>query len=369
MSKFPPLADRNLMASARRVGSFLLSAVLAMSIASPALADTVTTAGANSSIPVQVSSTAPNFSVVLPTALPIAVAADGTVTCAQSGVAKIINNSGGPVDVTDVSMEATNGWTLVAFNTDYSAVPVGSKQFGFQLQGENVPTTGECDASAFDTIDGGDELAITYDATVAVQDTAIESTIANITFVVGWNCPVAQSSPASAIEIGQTIALGSLAINGTPIKTNKAGTKSDNTEFYPKDAALTFGDSGADDETINWVKVADNLLIADRNLLHYISWDNLNDRGYITGVTVTIDGIQYTVRSLTYDEWDTYIVNGPAGTDNETWHWLNCYSWTQRISGSWAYLRGFSSISDNTSQQSNTGVISSGFRPVLQIGS
>ena len=193
MSKSTSYAGNSILTGARRAGSFLLSAVLAMSIASPALADTVTTAGANSSVPVQVSSTAPNFSVVLPTALPIAVAADGTVTCAQSGVAKIVNNSSGPIDITNVSMVAANGWALVAFNTDYSAVPVGTKQFGFKLQGENVPTTGECAASAFETIDGGDELGITYDATVAVQSTAVENTIANITFVVGWheeNVPV-----------------------------------------------------------------------------------------------------------------------------------------------------------------------------------
>ena len=89
MSKSTSLAGNNFLSGIRRAGIVLLSAVLAMSIASPALADTVTTAGANSSVPVQVSSTAPNFNVTVPTGLPVAVAADGTVTCAQSGTAKL----------------------------------------------------------------------------------------------------------------------------------------------------------------------------------------------------------------------------------------------------------------------------------------
>ena len=60
-----------------------------------------------------IASLAISASVVVPTALPVAVGTDGTVSTATD--AKIINNSFGAVKVANISIEAAQGWSLAAF--------------------------------------------------------------------------------------------------------------------------------------------------------------------------------------------------------------------------------------------------------------
>ncbi len=53
---------------------------------------------------------------------------------------------------------------------------------------------------------------------------------------------------------------------------------------------------------LKWVKIKDGnktLLICDRNILNNISWDTLNETGYVDGTKITIDGNDYLCRLLT----------------------------------------------------------------------
>jgi len=172
----------------RKIISLVLALCLAFALGCPAFATDM----GSREVPVIVSAEAGRFSVSVPTVLPVEVDILGNVYCANSGIARIVNNSSGPVEVTNVSLDSANGWTLVPFETDYSSVKTSSKQFGFKLQGANVPTTGICDTSGFGIIPGNESIAINYDATVATQSTAITTaeTMAYVIFVVGW----AQSS-------------------------------------------------------------------------------------------------------------------------------------------------------------------------------
>ena len=98
----------------KKIISSLLVLCLCLSVAVPAFATDLTTAGGNSSVPVTLTSTAATFSVTVPTALPITVAADGSVTTADD--VKIINNSPGAVKVTNMTI-SSDDWTEVNYDT------------------------------------------------------------------------------------------------------------------------------------------------------------------------------------------------------------------------------------------------------------
>lgn len=153
------------------------------------------------------------------------------------------------------------------------------------------------------------------------------------------------------------------------------------------------------------------LLIADRNILEQVSWNDLNAQNLIFGKEITIDGQQYKLRVLTggeekrgggtgssYDggklpnEWDDIIVNEgnypglpkPSSTDldsslndtdknsahNQFWNWYYMYSWCQETykhDGALRAVRGYNSARhwnwlSATNRNSNVG-----WRPVLEV--
>ena len=151
--------------------------------------------GGNESVPVTLNVAPAIFSVTVPSVLPVSVTADGEVVCAESGEARIINYSHGAVKVTNLEIDAINGWETVDFdNANMHKVAVNSRLFAFTINDEK--TTG-ADAITFDTanfpvLDGAndtdsDELVIDYDALIAPQNAAVvDMDIANIVFTIAW---------------------------------------------------------------------------------------------------------------------------------------------------------------------------------------
>ena len=79
-------------------------------------------------------------------------------------------------------------WSLVAFDSSFNTLKVGSKNFGMQLMGSNVQTDGSCSVENFTVINGNSNLALNYDGNVAPQATSIDtSVIANVIFTIGWS--------------------------------------------------------------------------------------------------------------------------------------------------------------------------------------
>lgn len=83
------------------------------------------------------------------------------------------------------------------------------------------------------------------------------------------------------------LTMGSLCLNGKPLPPG-----------YPLkgEVNLALGNT-VPGNAIQWVKVGD-LLVADRCICTGVSWDDLNELGYIFGNPVCIDGVPYTCRSL-----------------------------------------------------------------------
>jgi len=125
-----------------------------------------------------------SFRVTVPSVLPIIVDSDNNVTVSNNSVIK--NLSDGPVEVTNVSVEGMNGWSLVPFNTDFTKVPVDTKQYGMIMQGVDV--TEGVPATAFDIIPGSGNLKVTYNGNVAIQSEAYNQLdIGHVVFTVAWN--------------------------------------------------------------------------------------------------------------------------------------------------------------------------------------
>ena len=98
------------------------------------------------------------------------------------------------------------------------------------------------------------------------------------------------------------------------------------------DGDLTFGDT-VPGMGLSWVKYKD-LLVADRCVCDYISWEQLNELGYIFGYPIRINGKPYRCRSLdvgsernTPNEW--FRIMASLGSSNELWHWKRQYFWGQ----------------------------------------
>lgn len=139
-----------------------------------------------SNIPVTLDTEVPTFSVTVPTSLPVWVDAEGQVTTATD--AKIINNSIGPIIISNIEITPLNGWELSPYNSDHSKSKVNSHKIGFKLNGDITTTSGlEFNQSNWNSISAKGEHPLTYDATLPPQSRAIVEEVAQVVFTIGWD--------------------------------------------------------------------------------------------------------------------------------------------------------------------------------------
>lgn len=194
-----------------------------------------------------------------------------------------------------------------------------------------------------------------------------------------------------AASIGSVVTGGTFKINGVttapatmPYSSSYTsdhasdGTATGNLPAYSSSNTYAFGDSEGQGKDLKWVKVSDKLFIADRNLLCSISWNQISSLGFLNGsTTVTIEGKTYKIRlisggeSSAGGEWNTYVVNGSAGTSNSVWHWEGCYSWCSETTAN-GYsncrpVRGYDSAADWNCDDATRTYWNYGFRPALEL--
>ena len=161
------------------------------------------------------------------------------------------------------------------------------------------------------------------------------------------------------------------------------------------------------------------IFVCDRMILADISWDDINGKDWISGTEVTIDGVTYTLRSLTggdrqrdgtegtfsYDggylpnEWHRYIMNNadegnpffadapvPDDADwdtttgvqddrwdkdhNQEWFWVDTYTWCQDVyhyDNARRAGRGSGSARFWTALPAGNATDLRGFRPCLEL--
>ena len=161
------------------------------------------------------------------------------------------------------------------------------------------------------------------------------------------------------------------------------------------------------------------VFVCDRMVLANISWNDINGKDWISGTEVTIDGVTYTMRSLTGgdrqrsgasgtssyaggylpNEWHRYVMNNadegdpffadapvPADADwdttsgvqadrwdqnhNQEWFWVDTYTWCQDVyhyDNARRAIRGFASARRWDADSAGTVYDDGGFRPCLEL--
>ena len=198
----------------KKAMSLILALSMSLCAAATVSAMDVESSGGAGTTPVSLSSTADGtfngtpaataMSVTVPTALPMAMAQDGTVTTANNCV--IINNSYGAVRVKTVSISAADDWSLTAFGdkSTLAGEKVDSNKLGFApaIGGGAQVATDASNANAQSLISApvtgcymtgvGDStrntVDVDYSAIVTPLSNAItDSTVANVVFVIEWD--------------------------------------------------------------------------------------------------------------------------------------------------------------------------------------
>lgn len=136
------------------------------------------------------------------------------------------------------------------------------------------------------------------------------------------------------------------------------------------------GDTVAGKE-ITWLKLGD-IWVCDRNILQGISWETLNEKGFVFGKEVEIDGEKYKMRLLTGsdgndygegrdNEWDCLM--SEYNEDNEILHFDDMYSWCQETDCDYSYsrsIRGHYSARCYGGSSAANASTHFGWRPVLE---
>ncbi|MFX3647602.1 MAG: hypothetical protein ACE3K2_27340 [Paenibacillus sp.] len=130
-----------------------------------------------------------------------------------------------------------------------------------------------------------------------------------------------------------------------------------------------------------------NILIADRNIQSFVSWDQLNSYGRVFGIPVDMGRVEFNfiARLLTgsitsnddYSEWYKYIVtstlnNTISAGDNSVWNWnsSSAYSWTTTTvtaSSSSRARKGLSAVNAFNAAASSTVTSNTGYRPLFEV--
>lgn len=202
------------MKNTKKFLSLALALCMLLSLTVTASAAEISTNGGSGSTPVNLTTTADGslngevvataMSVTVPTALPMAMAQNGSVTTADN--CKITNHSYGAVRVASVTISAVDDWKLTAFGdkSTLAGKKVDSNQLGFaisigggkQMSTDTSSTTTQTLISApiagcYMTGVGdlsGNSVGIDYAAIVTPLSHSMNSAaIASVVFVVEWD--------------------------------------------------------------------------------------------------------------------------------------------------------------------------------------
>ena len=127
---------------------------------------------------------------------------------------------------------------------------------------------------------------------------------------------------------------GTLYLDGVPKPVAQVPTDIGDVPAYGGTETISIGDSNPG-SVITWIQPDGmDILIADRVLLSKVSWNDLNQQGFVDGKKISIDGMSFRCRLLrvgndsdTPNEWDDIL--DITGEDDGLWHWKDMYFWGQ----------------------------------------
>jgi hypothetical protein len=170
--------------------SVLLALTLLFATSVPAYASEITAEG-NGTVPVDLTVETPIFNVTVPMVLPVTMTETGDIVVASDAV--IVNNSAGPIKISNIQTKGANGWSTTDYaGLDMKSAKVGSKNVGltFTIDGMVTNTKGADlnDFSSPITLIKDQSLPLIYNAKVPAQKAAQTGVqIAEVVFTIGWD--------------------------------------------------------------------------------------------------------------------------------------------------------------------------------------
>ena len=132
---------------------------------------------------------------------------------------------------------------------------------------------------------------------------------------------------------------------------------------------------------IKWLHLKDNIYICDRCLINRVSWNTLEEAGYVDGKEITIDSKKCRIRLMTgsngasgsygkgcHNEWDEFM--DLYNEDNDLTHYHGIYTWCKEVDcddSSFPSVRGYGSARSYGSSYATGTSTRIAFRPVLEI--
>lgn len=125
------------------------------------------------------------FSATVPAEIPISMDADGNVTVANNLF--IENKSSKDIRVTGIQVDGKNGWSVVDFDDDFSAKPIGTKELALSFRGDSTDAGGQIPLTAGEwTIAKDGNLDIKAAAKLPKQVQSNKSSIATVYWTLDW---------------------------------------------------------------------------------------------------------------------------------------------------------------------------------------
>lgn len=183
--------------------TLILVFVLTTILYSPASAMFIDTPGYGVEVQSILLLESPIIKVTIPTCLPVSIDEDGNSI--TSSDAKIINESHGPIEISNVSVVGVNSWDVVDYDLDMSELPNNTLVAGYTLNGSKTDDNGEFifDSQDWPPITSNEELPITYDIKIPTQiNSVVDMTISNVVLTVGWD--LHESFDISEINLNHT---------------------------------------------------------------------------------------------------------------------------------------------------------------------
>ena len=131
-----------------------------------------------------------NFSVLVPTELPVTIKPNGE-TIVPSELPVIKNESVGPVKITNIQVEGIGVWVIKDYDRDVDSEVIGSKSIGMIINTYKTDDTGQLRYDALNpiVINGFSSVEFSYNLTIGKRFTGIEdgTKLARVIFTVGWD--------------------------------------------------------------------------------------------------------------------------------------------------------------------------------------
>ena len=125
------------------------------------------------------------FSVTVPATLSLVMDKDGNVYAPTN--AAITNNSTAAVKVTNITLTAKNGWTVVPYSTNMANEKVDAKKVGLKLRNSESDIEGILPVTGNWTVPKDESLPLPYSAVVsATSQPVTNQNVLNVTFVIDW---------------------------------------------------------------------------------------------------------------------------------------------------------------------------------------